>query len=143
MKCLSVRQPWAHLILNGVKDVENRSWATAYRGPLLIHAPLTMRAGALEYVRRWHDIDLDPSVLRFGVILGAVDLVDCRKKKTSRWHRRGDFGWYFENVRRLRTPIAFKGQLKLFDVPDRILPKSWRRGDAVAPDFSPTAMERG
>lgn len=57
MKCLSVRQPWAHLILNGPKDVENRIWAPAYRGPLLIHAGLTLHTEALHYLRRWHRID--------------------------------------------------------------------------------------
>jgi len=127
MKCLSIRQPWAHPIVNGTKDVENRSWETAYRGPLLIHAGLTMHTAALGYLARWHGIEMDGSVLQFGLILGAVDVVDCRKKKTSRWHRRGDFGWYFENPRRLRTPIPYKGQLKLFEVSNRLLPKSWRK----------------
>lgn len=37
MKALSVRQPWAWLIANGFKDVENRSWNTKFRGPVLIH----------------------------------------------------------------------------------------------------------
>ena len=126
MKCLSIRQPWAHLIVNGTKDVENRGWAPTYRGPLLIHAGQTLHTAALPYLLRWHDVEVDPSVLQFGLILGAVDLVDCRKKKTSRWHKRGDFGWYLENPRRLRSPIPYKGQLKLFNVPDGLLPKSWR-----------------
>lgn len=38
MKVLSIRQPWAWLIVNGHKDVENRTWDSYYRGPLLIHA---------------------------------------------------------------------------------------------------------
>ena len=38
MKALSVRQPWAELIVAGLKDVENRTWRTDYRGPVLIHA---------------------------------------------------------------------------------------------------------
>jgi hypothetical protein len=38
MKALSIRQPWAWLIVNGYKDIENRSWATKFRGPVLIHA---------------------------------------------------------------------------------------------------------
>jgi len=38
MKVLSVKQPWAWLIVEGIKPVENRSWNTAHRGPLLIHA---------------------------------------------------------------------------------------------------------
>jgi hypothetical protein len=43
-KALSIRQPWAHLIVAGIKQIENRTWTTRYRGPLLIHA------GQL-----WHD----------------------------------------------------------------------------------------
>lgn len=126
MKCLSVWQPWANLIVKGVKDVENRTWAPSYRGRLLIHAGLRVRVADLDYIARRYGIELDRSLLRFGVILGAVDLIDCRKKRTSIWHARGQVGWYFENPRRLRTPISYKGQLGLFDVPDRLLPKSWR-----------------
>jgi ASCH domain len=35
MKVIVIRQPWAWLIVNGIKDIENRSWRTRYRGPLL------------------------------------------------------------------------------------------------------------
>lgn len=38
MKAISIRQPWAWLIVNGYKDIENRSWDTKYRGMVLIHA---------------------------------------------------------------------------------------------------------
>jgi ASCH domain len=57
---LSVRQPWAWLIVNGVKDNENRSWRTDHRGPLLIHASLS--AGGytedIEAVERKHGISV-------------------------------------------------------------------------------------
>ena len=43
LKVLVVRQPWAWLIVNGYKDIENRSWRTRYRGALLIHARLIGR----------------------------------------------------------------------------------------------------
>jgi len=38
MKTISIRNPIGYLIAAGIKDVENRSWATKYRGPLLIHS---------------------------------------------------------------------------------------------------------
>ncbi|MBL8866467.1 MAG: ASCH domain-containing protein, partial [Planctomycetia bacterium] len=38
MLALSIHQPWAHAILHFGKSVENRTWSTSYRGPLLIHA---------------------------------------------------------------------------------------------------------
>ena len=38
MKAVTVKQPWAGLIMAGMKDIENRTWETEYRGKLLIHA---------------------------------------------------------------------------------------------------------
>ena len=38
MKALSIKQPWAWLIVNGFKDIENRTWRTKIRGEFLIHA---------------------------------------------------------------------------------------------------------
>jgi len=38
VKILSICQPWAHAIVFMTKRIENRSWSTPYRGPLLIHA---------------------------------------------------------------------------------------------------------
>ncbi len=46
MKTLSVKQPWSTLICTGIKDVENRTWRTEYRGPLLIHASAQEDRGA-------------------------------------------------------------------------------------------------
>ena len=50
MKALSIRQPWAWLIVCGHKPLENRSWPTPYRGPLLIHAAKGM--ARVEYEER-------------------------------------------------------------------------------------------
>ena len=41
MKTLSVKQPWASLICSGIKDIENRTWKTKFRGRVLIHAGAT------------------------------------------------------------------------------------------------------
>ncbi|MCB2188832.1 MAG: ASCH domain-containing protein [Deltaproteobacteria bacterium] len=60
MKCLSIRQPWASLIVAGMKDVENRSWATKYRGPVLIHAAATVA-------------DTSPHYLSGGVLVRLVE----------------------------------------------------------------------
>ena len=38
MKALTIRQPWAALIVQGIKTIETRGWNTNYRGPLAIHA---------------------------------------------------------------------------------------------------------
>jgi len=126
VKCLTVWQPWAELIVMGVKDVENRSWPTRHRGPILIHAASRMRASDLGVLAEEYGIELDRSALELGAVLGAVDVVECRREVTSPWHHAGACGWYLANPRRLPEPIRYKGQLRLFDVPDRLLPESWR-----------------
>lgn len=44
MRTLTVKQPWASLIVMGIKDVENRTWTTPYRGRILIHAGKELRS---------------------------------------------------------------------------------------------------
>ena len=41
-RALTVKQPWASLLVAGIKTVENRTWTTKYRGPLAIHAALSI-----------------------------------------------------------------------------------------------------
>jgi hypothetical protein len=49
MYCLSVRNPLSYLICAGVKDVENRTWTTKYRGRLLIHSSGDLFAYCLQW----------------------------------------------------------------------------------------------
>jgi len=126
VKCLTVWQPWAELIVMGVKDVENRSWPTLHRGSILIHAAARMRGSDLDVLADEYGIALDRAALELGAVLGAVDVVDCRREVTSPWHHAGAYGWYLANPRRLLAPIPCKGKLRLFDVPDQLLPESWR-----------------
>ena len=66
---LSVRQPWAWAIVNGFKDVENRSWATAYRGPLLLHAGQQFDSAGFDLLTRY--AISYPDELDVGAILGG------------------------------------------------------------------------
>jgi hypothetical protein len=110
---LSMRQPWAWLIVNGYKDVENRSWSTRHRGPLLIHAGQARPdPDAIAWVTRWRGIRLPP-VCDFGGIVGVVELEDCRAYSDSRWHQRGATGWVLRKPRRLPF-LKTKGALGLF-----------------------------
>lgn len=57
IKVIVIRQPWAWLIVNGYKDIENRSWHTRYRGKLLIQASANLPSksemeGSCEYARK-------------------------------------------------------------------------------------------
>lgn len=102
MKALSVKQPWANLIASGAKTVETRTWATPYRGDLLI---VSSKAPAIE-----------PA----GKALAIVELVDCRPMT------RADealakcpfypnaYAWVLRRIRPLR-PFPVQGGLGIYD----------------------------
>jgi hypothetical protein len=121
---LSIRQPWAWLILNAGKDIENRDWPTRYRGRFLIHASKGMTRDEYESGQDtlW-EIDENIRFPRFeelerGGIVGSVYLVDCVRSSQSPWFF-GEYGFI------LRDPAVvtfrpYKGQLGFFDVQDDI-----------------------
>lgn len=128
MKALSIRQPWAHLIVNGYKDIENRDWPTRFRGPVLIHAGKRLTDDDYEDCRdtiqiirqRGHQIETgNPKIAELralcGGIVGIAEIVDCVSKSDSPWFF-GTYGFSIKNAR----PLPFqplKGQLGFFDVP--------------------------
>ena len=121
MRALSIRQPWAWLIVHGPKDVENRTWSTDYRGPLLIHAGKTFERDAWEWLRReYPEIYLPPiSAFHRGGIVGRCEIMDVVDASPSRWFT-GPVGFVLHH----REPLPFtpyRGQLGLFDVPESVL----------------------
>ena len=112
MRAITIRQPWAELIVRGEKDVENRSWRTKHRGPLLIHA------GAQAYRESFAEHGVPDDAER-SAIIGVVEVVDCKQERTSTWHEEGSWGWYLARAKRFRKPIPMKGRRGLFEVPDR------------------------
>lgn len=122
MKVIVIRQPWAWLIVEGFKDIENRSWATRYRGPLLIQAsaslPSKRRLDEMRQFARRRGIAV-PDELVTGGIVGMVQLDDCIIESRSKWFE-GPIGWLLSKPKKLPfTPL--KGRLGLFDPPARIL----------------------
>lgn len=123
MKALSIRQPWAWLIINGGKDVENRSWHTKYRGRFIVHAAKGMTnkeyCDGLEFAMRAGDICLLGAFPTFqemqrGGIIGSVELVDSVDHSESPWYM-GQKGFL------LRDPVplpfrSLKGRLGFFEV---------------------------
>lgn len=75
VKALSIMQPWAWLIVNGHKDVENRSWEAGYRGPLLIHAGKKLDREGMEYIREEHPEIALPAEFERGGVVGMAKLV--------------------------------------------------------------------
>ncbi len=118
MKIIVVRQPWAWLIVNGYKNIENRSWTTRYRGPLLIQAAASRpSAEAIEYLRK-RRVTL-PKEFELGGIVGLVYLEDCVDASRSKWFE-GPVGWVLSQPRTLPF-VPFKGRLGLFPAPKRLL----------------------
>ncbi len=115
MKALSIRQPWAWLIVNGYKDVENRSWYTAHRGPFLIHAGKRFDDEGYKRVKaRMAVVMPEPQAFERGGIVGRADLVDCVTRYDSPWFS-GKYGFVLRDARPL--PFApMPGKLQFFDV---------------------------
>jgi hypothetical protein len=121
MRTLSIRQPWAWLIVSGLKDIENRDWETLYRGRVLVHAGVTMPRRYYDEVQQWvgdeFNIQLpEPELLERGGIVGLATIAGCVRESESRWFNPGGFGFQMRDAR----PLPFypcKGQLKFFDVP--------------------------
>jgi|MTBAKSStandDraft_1061840.scaffolds.fasta_scaffold01338_30 hypothetical protein len=122
MKAISIKQPWAWLIANGYKTVENRKWYTAHRGDLLIHASKSKEdlERDLEYVRQTFGIGIDPDQLIFGQVLAVADLIACTKEPKERidqyWHDKGNFAWILRKIRQI-DPFVVRGRLNLFEIP--------------------------
>ncbi len=142
MKCISLWQPYATLMVLGAKRVETRSWGTSHRGTLLIHATAKFSTDLVElcheepfktYLRaigimRWQDLPQ-------GQVLGHVQLIDCKPIVVdgSEWrednflipaepersfgkYEPGRFAWLTEKPTAFRAPIPYKARQRIFNV---------------------------
>lgn len=111
LKAITIRQPWAHLVITGAKDIENRDWSTEYRGPVLIHASKTWSSKEIVSCRRFMEArglgkPPEPGAAAAGAILGVAELVDCVEDHPSPWFV-GKHGFV------LRSPLAFERPIKM------------------------------
>lgn len=114
MRALSIRQPYAWLIVNGYKDIENRTWDTKYRGLFLVHTGLTKAADWREvwWYCEDHGIPL-PEYADTGGIVGVANLVDVVTEPNSPWFS-GPYGYVLRDARSL--PFReMKGRLQFFE----------------------------
>lgn len=133
MKCLVVCQPYASLIIEGIKDIENRTWLPVYRGPLAILAGKSREWINILFMTEQNELSrllgCSTTDLPRGVILGTVELYDIGDAGTeekNKWAS-GPICWLLRNPRKLVTPIPYRGQQGLFDVPDELFDgKGWQ-----------------
>ena len=116
-KAISIQQPWAWLIVSGIKPVENRTWLTTYRGPLFIHAGKRVPPNEeLREIELAYKVKINRADLTYGGIIGCAKLVDCVEEHDSPFFC-GPFGFVLDNAR----PVPFVpmlGKLGLFYVPE-------------------------
>jgi hypothetical protein len=116
MKALSIQQPWAWLIVNRYKHVENRDWPTKQRGEILIHTGKKFDKEGYDWIKdEFPEIPMpSPAEFQKGGIVGKVSIVDCVSKMDSPWFF-GRFGFVMEGA----EPLPFhacNGQLGFFEV---------------------------
>lgn len=122
MKALTIKEPWASLIINNYKTYEFRSWKTNYRGKILIHAGLSLEKNELKY---FEDYNLN---YQCGNIIGEATITDCilvtkelNKKildinnKVYKNNHENLYAWKLENIVKYENPIPIKGKLGLWN----------------------------
>jgi hypothetical protein len=126
---LSIRQPWAELLVSGRKSIEIRKWMTDYRGRLWLHVssksnPEFERLFGLEGAYR-------------GGFVGSIKLSAVVPMTSDRWvqwrsnhldkgpYEHGMFAWIMEAPHRFLIPVRGKGQLQLFKPSEDELRQLW------------------
>lgn len=134
MKAITISQPYATLIANGTKFIENRTWPPNYIGKLAIHA-----GRGTQY--------LDPIALErypTSCVIAVCDLVGCLHIKTiqaayekgegiegytaqaiaqmaEHEHAEGPYCWLLKNIQKLRQPVSVRGRQKLWNFDDSLI----------------------
>lgn len=101
-KALTIKQPWAYLICAGIKDIENRTWATKYRGRVYIHASMDNKINLYALTKEqyndacdkfdWNTTTIKPvDKWDRSAIIGHVDIVDCVINHESIWADKSNY----------------------------------------------------
>ena len=129
MKCLSLKQPYADLLVFGEKTIELRKWNTKFRGEFLIHASKNIDIQACERL----DIDIDK--LTLGAIIGSAFLYDFKEYRNQEEFNKDKqkhfsivtkyfdgykYGFLIRNARMFKKSIPYPGKLRFFEVEDSI-----------------------
>ena len=117
MKVLSLKQPYAELVLSGKKVIELRNWNTKHRGIFLIHASQTVDKEAMK--------KFGFTTLPTGYILGRAELTNVKHYANEKEHLAdshlhltsfhwGNYGFILTNIQRIK-PIQAKGKLGFWE----------------------------
>lgn len=148
MKTITIKQPWAKLIVDGVKNIENRTWKTKFRGRVLIHAGKAKYENPFDLLSeaQFNSLSRDQYLeayngLEYSSIIGSVEIVDCVVNHKSIWAEKTQipyladvledikhigkpikpkivYNWVLENPILFPEPIPAKGKLLFWDYPN-------------------------
>ncbi|MDQ6756834.1 MAG: ASCH domain-containing protein [Bacteroidota bacterium] len=132
MKALSLLQPWASLVVMGVKNIETRSWQTQHRGNLLIHASQGKAGSIFATELPFTKYITDFKKLPFGAIIGVATLTDIvrteelflndaemnkltMEEKAFGDYTSGRYAWMLKSPIAFNNPIPARGTLSLWE----------------------------
>lgn len=146
MKTITIKQPWSSLVVEGIKDVENRTWKTNFRGRILVHAGAKqIDSKDLFSMEKANEIpsdlleDIEDCNLPTGAIIGSVEIVDCAINHPSIWAEKTInktywkngkhylekvkpiYNWVLANPIKFKNPIPMKGKLSFWESECEIL----------------------
>ena len=122
-KCLSLKQPFAELLVSGMKTIEVRKWKTKFRGQFLVHASKNIDEKACERLK------IDQAKLVTGAVVGKASLYDVisygsknsflkdkNKHFASSNYSNPKYGFLVNQAKRFGIPIPISGKLGFFNV---------------------------
>lgn len=123
MKVLSLKQPYAELVVAGKKTIELRNWKTKFRGRFLIHSSKKADPEAM--------LKFGFKELPLGAIVGKATLIDVKEYSSELEHAKdrskhlasstwGNKGFVLSDAVRLKKPIYCKGALNFWKYSGRI-----------------------
>ncbi len=147
MKTLSLLQPWASLVVIGTKQIETRSWSTAHRGPLLIHASKGKAGEIFAHEPPFKKYIPEFKELPFGHIIGVVTLAEVirigtgtlsntsdanmntltMEEKAFGDYTPGRFAWLLQDPVAFKTPLGARGSLKLWEFDENLIEENLSR----------------
>ena len=130
--CLSMHQPWASLLVAGIKRVEGRPWRTDHRGRLWIAStsrePTDLEVATVEqqYMERYsgvHTSPAFPTAYPPSALLGCITVVDCLSNAEyvasdpDGEENESNFIFVCNNPLTLPMPMRISGQHKIYALP--------------------------
>jgi hypothetical protein len=124
MKCISLKQPYAELLVSGKKTIECRTWCTRFRGDFLIHASKTVDIKACIYYK------MNINLVVKGAIIGKALIYNIKKYVSNdefvldknkhlslqKLDNKIIYGFLIKDAVRFAKTIPYLGKLGFFEV---------------------------